>query len=223
MDVAEAVRARFSCRAFRPDPVPMDLIEEILDIAAWSPSGSNIQPWYVDVVTGNALDTLKSTICDTMKELPRGEEIEYQFQGPKIDQKYRDRSFACGEKLYAAIGVAREDKKARVAQFLKNYEFFSAPVGLFFTLDRRHDKGQWADLGMFVQSVMLLAKERGLDTCAQQSWCSWNKTIYSLLSIPRERILYTGMALGYCDHEHPINSWRTDRVGSQGFVKYHKD
>lgn len=221
MNVTEAVKTRFSCRAFKSDPVPGPVLQDILETASWSPSGSNLQPWFVDVVTGEKLLELKTAVHDRMRETPRGEGTEYAFQAPGINPVYKDRSFACGEKLYSAIGIAREDKKGRVAQFLKNYEFFSAPVGLFFTLERAHDRGQWADLGMFFQTVMLLAKERGLDTCAQQSWCSWHRTIHDILGIPQERMLFSGMALGYRDPDHPINSWRTDRAGLADIATFH--
>jgi len=123
--------------------------------------------------------------------------------------------------MYATIDVTREDKAGRLSQFARNWEFFGAPVGLFFTLDRNMQQGQWADVGMFMQNIMLLARERGLDTCAQESWASWHEIVREELGIPGEQILFCGMALGYADHEHPINSLRAERAGLADYASFH--
>ena len=147
-----------------------------------------------------------------------GEEPEYDIYPPGLWEPYRSRRFKCGEDLYATIGVKREDKLARLLQFARNYEFFGAPVGLFFYLDRRLGPPQWSDVGMYMQSVMLLAREHGLDTCAQEAWSVWHRTVGEYLGAPPELMLFSGMALGWRDESAPINRLRTERAPLEEFA-----
>ncbi|HEX8444804.1 MAG TPA: nitroreductase [Allosphingosinicella sp.] len=218
LSVSQAVRQRHSVRAFLPRPVGRADIEAILEIASRAPSGGNLQPWHVDVLAGNALEELRRRVRD---RLSQGlDQTEFHVYPPELDETHAARRRAGGEALYAAIGVGREDKPARWSQFLRNYELFGAPVGLFFSIDRGFDRPQWAHLGMFIQTIMLLAEERGLGTCAQESWAAAHATVSEFLELPPDRILYCGLALGYPDREHPINRFRTEREPLSGFARF---
>ncbi len=169
MNVSEAVERRMSVRAFKPDAVPGEMLREILQKAGRAPSGGNIQPWKIYALSGQPLDALKRVVAE---RLAAGihEPEEYSVYPPSLWEPYRSYRFECGEDLYRSINIAREDKAGRLAQFERNFRLFDAPVGLFFFIDRRMGNAQWADLGMYMQTVMLLAVEYGLDTCAQEFW-----------------------------------------------------
>ena len=217
MTVTEAVDRRISVRAFRPDPVPGALVREILSLAARAPSGGNLQPWRVHAVAGKPLAELKRLSAATMAG--GLEEPEYEVYPQNLWDPFRTRRFQCGEDLYATIGIPREDRGARLAQLAQNINFFGAPVGLFFTLDRKVGPPQWSDVGMFMQTVMLLATERGLDTCAQEFWARLPKTVGGFLNFPDDQMLFSGMALGYRDEAAPINSLRTRREAVEDFAE----
>jgi nitroreductase len=187
-------------------------VRAILDAARQAPSGGNLQPWRVHALTGTPLAGLVALVRARMPSNPRGEDPEYDIYPREPWEPYRSRRFKCGEDLYATIGVKREDRLARLLQFARNYEFFGAPVGLFFCLDRRLGPPQWSDVGMYMQSVMLLAREHGLDTCAQEAWSVWHRTVGEFLGVPPELMLFSGMALGYRDESAPINCLRTERA-----------
>ena len=212
MNVVEAIETRMSCRAFRNTPVPGATVNAILETARRSPSGGNLQPWHVHVLTDAPLADFLAIIRSKLPDSPRGEGSEYDIYPPNLWEPYRSRRFKCGEDLYATINVTREDRFARLLQFARNYEFFGAPVGLFFYIDRRMGPPQWSDLGMFMQSVMLLAREYGLDTCPQEAWSVWYRTVSEFLQVPPELMLFSGMALGFRDEDAPINRLRTDRA-----------
>lgn len=207
MDVSEAVERRISVRAFRPDPVPGALVREILEAAARAPSGGNLQPWRVYALTGAPLADFKAIVAAD----PMGEAPEYDVYPPNLWEPFRTRRFECGEDLYATIGVPREDRPARLRQLAKNGDFFGAPVGLFVCVDRKVGPPQWSDLGMYMQTLMLLATERGLDTCAQEYWARYPKTVAQFVGLPDDHMVFSGMALGYRDETHPINTLRTRR------------
>jgi nitroreductase len=206
MDVAEAVKKRISTRAFKPDPVPGEIVRELLETAAWAPSGGNLQPWRVYAVAGAPLAEFKTLIETTPMEEP-----EYEVYPPNLWEPMRTRRYVCGEDLYASIGVGRDDRPGRFRQLAKNGSFFGAPVGLFFCLDRKVGPPQWSDVGMFMQSFMLLATARGLATCAQEYWARYPKTVARFVDLPEDHMLFSGMALGYADETAPINGWRTRR------------
>jgi len=221
--VAEAVRTRISTRAFLDRPVPEEEVREILEIAKHAPSGGNLQPWRVDVVMGAARDRLVETVKLAISREPFADEAAIAIYPPKLWEPYRSRRFQVGEDMYALLDIPREDKPARLQWLLNNFEFFGAPVGLFFSLDRRFDKGQWAHLGMFMQTIALVALERGLATCMQEAWASRAKTVSAFLGLDDDQQLYCGMALGYADRNAPVNRLRSERAPLDEFVRFMRD
>lgn len=216
--VTESVLGRRSTRAFTDQPVDRSTLTTLLQTAARSPSGSNLQPWFVYALAGDELQTLLTEVKQSFAANPRGEGAEYELYPSEMGEAYRNRRFKCGEDMYATIGVDRENKLGRLMQFARNFEFFGAPVGLFFCIDRSFDRPQWAHLGMFIQTVMMLAHERGLATCAQESWSAMSKTVSNVLDLPENQILYCGMALGHADEAAPINTLVTDREPVENFA-----
>jgi nitroreductase len=218
--VHEAIEARFSTRAFLEKKVTVEQIRRILDRAKRAPSGGNLQPWHVCVVSGQPLMELQGLIRERAAVLRRGEEPEYNVYPPDLHEPYRSRRFRCGEDLYDALGIPREDKVARFRQFARNLQAFGAPMVLFFSIDRAMGRNQWAHLGMFMQTVMLLAVEEGLATCPQEAWSAFHETIADFIGLPQEQMFYCGMAVGYADMNHPINLWRTDRAAVEDFTRF---
>ncbi|MDR3511400.1 MAG: nitroreductase [Caulobacteraceae bacterium] len=217
MNVTEAVGKRISVRAFRPDPVSGEQVREILEIAQRAPSGGNLQPWRVHALAGAPLAELKAK---ALAALASGLETpEYDVYPPNLWDPFRSRRFVCGEDLYATIGIPREDRPARLRQLARNVEFFGAPVGLFFSLDRKLGPPQWADVGMYMQTVMLLAVERGLATCAQEFWARLPGTVGEVLGLPDDHMLFSGMALGYADETAAINTLVTRREPFEAFAE----
>jgi nitroreductase len=217
MNVTEAVQRRISVRAFTSEPVSAGMVREILEVAARAPSGGNLQPWNVCALAGEPLARIKAMAAQKMAA--GGEEPEYQVYPPNLWDPYRTRRFDCGEDLYATIGVEREDRAGRMGQLAKNVEFFGAPVGLFFSLDRKLGPPQWSDVGMYMQTIMLLALERGLGTCAQEFWALLPRSIADFIELPDDHMLFAGMALGYRDENAPINSLRTRRDPFEAFAQ----
>jgi nitroreductase len=207
MDVSDALNQRVSVRAFKPDRPPAALVRGILEAAGRAPSGGNLQPWRVFAVSGEPLAEIKGTAAAN----PGGEAPEYAVYPPDLWEPFRTRRFQCGEDLYRTIEIPREDRPARLRQLARNGAFFDAPVGLFFCLDRNLGPPQWADLGMYMMAVMLLAKERGLDTCPQEYWARYPDTLAKALDLPAELMVFAGMALGWRDESHAINTLRTRR------------
>ncbi|HVX99059.1 MAG TPA: nitroreductase [Pseudorhodoplanes sp.] len=211
MNVRDAVASRFSCRAFRSTPVPESTVREILELSSRAPSGSNLQPWFVHALAGEPLEKLKAALRPRYGELPHGDGPGYQVFPGKLHEPYRTRRFDVGLQLYDSLGIPYEDRAARLKQYARNLVFFDAPVALFLVIDRALHPAQWADLGMFAQTVMLVARDHGLHTCAQQAWVPWSKTVEQFLKLPPERMLFCGMALGHADENAPENSWRSPR------------
>ncbi|WP_421936699.1 nitroreductase [Phenylobacterium sp.] len=207
MNVSDAIEHRISVRAFLDRPVAKDVVADIIAKAARAPSGGNLQPWRVHALAGEQLAAFKAEVAAN----PGGEPMEYNVYPPDLWEPFRTRRFANGEQLYASVSVPREDKAARLRWFARNAEFFGAPVGLFFCLDRKLGPPQWADLGMYMQNVMLLAVEAGLDTCAQEFWARYPLSVARAVGLPDDHMVFSGMALGYRDPQHPINGWRSVR------------
>ena len=221
MRVSEALDSRRTCRAFLDTPVPKETLETILATAMRAPSGGNLQPWRVYAVTGSVRDEIVRRVHEKMPETPRGEGAEYAIYPPELTEPYRTRRFQVGEQMYAALGIPREDKASRLAWFARNYEFFDAPAALFFTMDRQMQEGQWSDLGMFLQSIALMAREQGLHTAFQEAWAVWTPTIVDVLGIPDHEMLFCGMGIGFEDPEHPLAGFRSERVPVDEITSFH--
>jgi nitroreductase len=218
MDISEAIKSRKTCRAFIDTPVPLNVIKEILEKAMRSPSGGNLQPWRVYVVTGQVMQDI---IAGVKVALPESMGAQYEVYPPNLKDPYKTRRSEIGEMLYKLLGVAREDRVGRLKWFARNYEFFGAPVALFFTMDRIMQQGQWADLGMFMQSIMLLAREYGLHTAPQEAWSTWTPLIVKTLQIPENEMLFCGMAIGYEDSSHPLAKLESPRAPLTDIASFH--
>lgn len=220
MRVGEAIAARRSVRGFQNTPVDGELLRGIVTDAARAATGGNLQPWHIDIMTGGPLAALKAAVGD---KLSRGENETpaYAIYPADLQAPYRDRRFAIGEALYGAIGIPREDKAARQQWFARNFAFFGAPAALFCTVDRRMGPPQWADLGMYLQNVMLLAVEAGLATCAQECWAMYPETVTAAIGTPPERMLFCGMAIGYEDGEAPANRLHSPRAPEAEWLTVH--
>ncbi len=210
-DVLAALRERRSCRAFRPDPVPREMIEAILDAARWAPSGGNLQPWRVIAVAGDARDEVVRVAGEALFSGAE-EEGEQPIYPPTLHEPYRSRRFVNAESLYSALKIPRDDKAARYRWVAENFRFFGAPVGLFFVIDRRMGHGQWAHHGMFMMAVMLAAEAHGLATCPQEAWAQLRLTLHCHLALGEQELLYCGMALGWADPEHPSAAMVRERA-----------
>jgi nitroreductase len=220
MKVSKAVAARFSCRAFTAQAVQQQQIQRILDRARQAPSGGNLQPWHVYVVAGEPLRELQALVRQKSLEFPRGETPEYNVYPAELHEPYRTRRYRCGEDLYAALDIPREDRVGRLFQFAKNLDGFGAPMQLFYSIDRKMGNNQWAHLGMFMQTVMLLAVEEGLHTCPQEAWSAFHGTVADFIGLPDEQMFYCGMAIGHADMDHPVNQWRTERAPLEDIAKF---
>jgi nitroreductase len=220
MHVREAVAARRSVRGFLDRAVDVDLVKRLVVEASRAASGGNLQPWHIDIVAGEPIARLKATM---LARLASGETEapEYDIYPKELVPPYRDYRFAVGEAMYAHIGIPREDKLARRMWFARNFAFFGAPVALFTTVDRRMGPPQWSDLGMFLQTFMLLAVEEGLATCAQECWAVYPDTVRAFLSTPDERMIFCGMAVGYEDTVEPANALRTERADPSDWLRMH--
>lgn len=208
MNVTEALKARISIRAFKSDPVPEALVREIIDVARYAPSGGNLQPWKVIAVAGAERDAV---VAVAKANLP-GVEDDRPVYPANLWEPYRTRRFKVGEDMYALLGIGRENKPARLMHLAQNFEFFGAPVGLFFIIDRNMGHGQWAHLGMFMQSVALAAIERGVSSCMQEAWARMRAPLHKHFALAENDMVYCGMALGYADMTKPVNTLRSDRA-----------
>jgi nitroreductase len=221
MDVFEAIATRYSCRAFLPTPIPEKIVRDIVERAARAPSAGNAQPWRIYALAGKRIDELKAMMAPRMaSELPRGEGTDYPIFPEPFGDPYRARRFEVGELLYKSISIPREDKPARYKQYARNYQFFGAPVALFFAREKAHGPAQWADIGGYLQTVCLLARGYGLHTCPQQAWVSFNRTIRDFLNLPTHLMIYSGMALGHANESAPINSWRSPREPFEAYAAF---
>lgn len=216
------IQSRISTRAFLDRDVEESIVREILDIAKFAPSGGNLQPWKIHVVTGAAKTRLVAAVKKAIAENPFAQESDIRVYPEKLWEPYRTRRYAVGEEMYALLGIPREAKEARIAHLMRNFEFFGAPVGLLFALDRRFDRPQWAHLGMLMQSIALVALERGLSTCMQEAWTTRARTVAAALGLAEEETLYCGMALGYADPAAPVNRLRSSRAKLEEFAVFHR-
>lgn len=220
MNVTQALKDRTSVRAFLDRPVPRNVVNGLLDAARWSPSGGNLQPWKVIAVSGEARLALTKLAQGTLMQSPLGEAGERPIYPAELWEPYRTRRFKVGEQMYDLLGIPREDKASRLAWMSRNFEFFGAPVGLFFVIDTRMGHGQWAHVGMFMQSIALVAVERGLATCMQEAWAMVRQSLARHFELAPHEMVYCGMALGWPDLAAPVNRLRTERVEVAEFAEF---
>ena len=219
MNVTEAITQRKSTRAFLDREVPRETIIKILEVARYAPSGVNIQPWQVAVVTGASKMALQSQMESAfINDQPGIKDYNYYPDEWKIP--YKGRRTACGLQLYGALGIERHDMERRRSQWLANYRAFDAPVMLLFFIDSSLAKGSYVDYGMFLQSLMLAAMEEGLATCPQAALAEYPQLVRQFLGYPPEALLLCGMAVGYEDRQHPVNSYRTPREEVASFTRF---
>lgn len=220
MDLIEAITSRKSIRAYTNEPVKKEIISKILDIARWAPSAVNAQPWHVAVVTGEIKKNISNEIILAKKnKVPSN--TDYNFYPIKNwPEPYKTRRKECGLGLLSALKIDPNNKEKRRIEWEKNYRFFDAPVGIFFFVEKELDKGVWTDIGMFMQNIMLAAKEYNLDSCIQAATAEYPDIVRKNLNIPNSQILLSGMALGYPDKEHPVNSYKTLREPVSEFSKF---
>lgn len=219
MNAIDAVKGRRSVRNFLSRPVPEGVVRDILDVAARAPSGKNSQPWQVHVVSGAAKSRLSEAVIEAAKAGERKQEYPYAPQ--PWWEPYIARARKVGFDLYALYGIERGDMEGRMRAALRNFEFFGAPVGLFFTMERALLYGSWLDVGMFMQNVMTLARAHGLETCPQQAWCDFGHVIRPALGVPDTHVLVSGMSLGYENVEAKENTLVTERLPVEQFATFH--
>ena len=216
MNVSDAVNSRMSVRAFLSKKVSNELIKPLLLKASRSPSGGNLQPWKIFIVNGKSMDDF----LEFQEKWDQPETPAYEIYPPKLKEPYRTSRFALGEQMYELLGIPREDKEGRISQVMKNFEFFGAPCAFFCFIDRQMGPPQWSDLGMFLQTFMLLAKEAGLDTCAQEAWSMKHDSVSEFVQADAEDLLFCGMCIGYRDDQDPINTLQSERRPLEDWAKF---
>jgi nitroreductase len=218
--VDEAITSRRSVRAFLPTPVADETVKDILRVAARAPSGTNMQPWKVYVLTGDKKDALTQAILGSGVRPEKIEWDEYRYYPEQFFEPYLTRRRTVGFALYNLLDIGRREVDRMRAQHDRNFTFFDAPVGLIFTIDRRLNVGSWLDHGMFLQNVMIAARGRGLHTCPQAAFAPYHRQIRPLLGLAEEEIVVCGMALGHEDESKPENALRSERVPVEEFVSF---
>ncbi|MBP3221076.1 MAG: nitroreductase [Neisseriaceae bacterium] len=222
-EIDQIIRSRRSIRAFTSQAVDNELLKNILETASYAPSGTNTQPWKVYVVTGETKDKICNAVIEVVENTRQNPELAEQYQetfryyptewvSPFIDRRRQN-----GWALYGLLGIQKGDKDKMHAQHLRNYRFFDAPVGLFFTLNKVLGDGAKLDTAMFMQNIMLSAKSHGLDTCAQAAWNKYHRIVLPLLGAEDE-ILISAMALGYADKDNVVNTLTPPRAGIDEFT-----
>ena len=218
--VARALVSRRSVRAFLPAPVPRSCIEGILALASRAPSGTNCQPWKVRVCTGSVRDALCAELTAAHFGPPELQQEEYAYYPRQWREPYLARRRKLGWDLYGLLGIAKGDREGARRQHARNFDFFGAPVGMFFTLDRDLELGSWLDCGMFIEGVMIAARAYGLHTCPQAAFTPFHRIVRRHLDIPDAEILLCGMALGHIDRSALANQLNTEREPVAGFVRF---
>jgi len=220
MQIQEAVASRHSIRAFLPTPVDGEAIRRVLSAAARAPSGGNLQPWHIDVLAGDPLAALRATLREKLSRGDEAEAAEYDIYPPSLRAPWRDRRYQVGEAMYARLGIPREDNAARRRWFSRNFDFFGAPLALFCSVDRSMGPPQWSDLGMYLQTVMLLLRGEGLDSCAQECWAIYPQTVGAAIALPADRMLFCGMAIGHRDPDHAVNGLVSERAPQAEWLSF---
>jgi len=219
-DVFEAARTRRSIRAYKADSVPDGILREIVALGRHAPSGSNIQPWRVHVLTGATLQRVGVAIQQAFLNDEPEHQRDYEYYTDPVVEPYLARRRACGWGLYGTLGIGRGDHEKSKAYRASNYNFFGAPAGLVFTIDRELEKGSWLDYGMFLQTLMLAARGRGLHTCPEASIASYPDVVRRELGLGCEWVVICGMALGYADGDAVINTFQPERIALEDYAVF---
>jgi nitroreductase len=223
MRVSEAVNSRRSMRVFKTDPVPQADIEWIIENATRAASNGNLQPWQLYVSMGKARERLSAAILKAMDDGDAGPGAEYNVYPKEFTAVYDARRKLVGKQLYTLLGVPRGDAAGMLTQFKKNYEFFGAPVGMILCVERRMGNGQWIDSGIFLDQLMLLAREKNLHTCPQAAFSRYQHVVRRELKIPDDQVVICGLALGYADPDEVPNNLITERAPLKDFVRWYKE
>ena len=221
MDLFEAIKTRKSVRAYTKQPVPQKTIEKILEIAQRAPSGTNTQPWHVYVCAGQVRQAITDDVLAMAKEGKARKYEDYDYYPPVWDELHRQRRRAVGWALYGLLGIEKGDREASARQGARNFMFFDAPVGIFITTDSYLSRGNWADAGMYIQTLMLAARGMGLDTCPQAAWIQFQEPVYRHLGIPEDQDLVSGICLGYEDADAIENTLVSDREEIANVARFH--
>ena len=220
MDVSEAVASRRSIRAFLDKPVDHAVLRRVLEKAQAAPSGGNTQPWNAVMVTGDVLDKLVGHVADTIPQGLAAYSAEYPIYPAELEGRYATSRFGVGEAMYAALEIPREDKDSRQDVFRNNFRAFGAPVLMLVHTPRYMGLPQWSDIGMWLQTVLLLLREEGLDSCAQEAWAIYQKQIREVVAIPDDHIFFCGVAIGWGDRTAPVNTFPVPRVNIDEAVRW---
>ena len=220
MTVTQAVASRRSIRQFTDRPVDLALLRDILEKAQRSPSGGNTQPWSAVIVTGDWLADITAKVKAKVQESPMGQGMEYAIYPAGLEGRYEEQRRAVGKAMFDSIGLARDDKAGRFAQMAKNWDSFGAPVQMFTYTRKYMGPPQWSDMGMWLQTVMLLLREAGLDSCAQEIWAMYGAYMRELLDIDDDHIFFCGMAIGYRDESAAINNFDVPRIGVDAVIDF---
>jgi len=219
MNINQTIKGRISVRAFFNKPVAKETIYKILDTARWSPSGANTQPWKVAIAQGETKEAITDAFLDAYHNDIKPC-ADYDYYPETWVDPFKKRRFECGMDLYKALNIGREDREKRIQASLANYHFFDAPVSLFFFIDKVMGKGSWFDMGMFLQSIMLSAREYGLGSCPQASVSDYPNIVRKQLGVSDQYTLICGLALGYPDDNAPVNQYRTSRENVDTFTTW---
>ena len=219
MNLNELIKSRYSVRSFTDDTVDIETIREILEISSNAPSGGNIQPWKVYVVTDKTKEKL---IKKALSNFDNGvqEKIEYDIYPRPLDEEYKKRRSECARDMYTALSIKQDDTELRLSQIRENFKFFGAPVGMIVTIDKAFAENGWGHVGMFIQNICLSAVDNDMGTCLQESWSIYPETVKDVLNIPDNEVVWCGIALGYPNKDHPINNYRTSRESIEKFVTF---
>lgn len=218
MPVLEAISGRKSVRGFSPDPVPRETVCAILNAAARAPSDTNTQPWKVYVVEGAAKARVTQAVIAASNTGKTSQ--SYNYAPEKWHEPCMSRRRKLGYALYELLGIARDDWEGRKRQRHENFRFFGAPVGLFFTIDDRLNKGGWIDIGIFLSHVMLAARGFGLETCPQAVWPTYGAAVHEALGIPDDETLVCGMSMGHPDWNARANALVSEREPAHVFTTF---
>lgn len=220
MNVSEAVASRRTVRAFLDRPVDQAVLRRVLQKAQQAPSGGNTQPWHATVITGAPLAKLLADVAAVLPEGPARHRPEYNIYPPELDGAYAERRKGVGEAMYAALDIPRENKMGRLAWFARNFQAFGAPVLMLIHTPRYMGPPQWSDIGMWLQTVCLLLREEGLDSCPQEAWAIYQEQIRAVVDIPDDHIFFCGLGVGWRDPAAPVNNFPVPRAPLDEAIKW---